>query len=44
MKSKLAQQGFDLAPPMTPDQFAKLIAEDMVKWTPVVKSSGARVD
>jgi len=44
VKAKLAQQGFDLAPPMTPDQFAKLIAEDMVKWTPVVKSSGARVD
>jgi tripartite-type tricarboxylate transporter receptor subunit TctC len=44
ISEKLAKQGFDIAPPMTPEQFGKLIADDLAKWTPVVKKSGARVD
>jgi len=44
VREKLAQQGFDLAPPTTPEQFGRIIADDMKTWTPVVKSSGARAD
>jgi tripartite-type tricarboxylate transporter receptor subunit TctC len=44
VREKLAQQGFELAPPTTPAQFAKLIADDLANWTPVVKSSGAKAD
>ena len=44
VREKLAQQGFELAPPTTPAQFAKLIADDLAKWTPVVKGSGAKAD
>ena len=40
-KEKLGPQGFDLAPPMAPPAFGKLIAEDMAKWLPIVKQSGA---
>jgi tripartite-type tricarboxylate transporter receptor subunit TctC len=29
---------------MTPAQFSKLIADDLAKWIPVVKKSGARAD
>jgi tripartite-type tricarboxylate transporter receptor subunit TctC len=43
-KEKLAPQGFDLAPPMTPAAFSKLIADDMQKWVPIVKASGAKAD
>jgi tripartite-type tricarboxylate transporter receptor subunit TctC len=44
VREKLAQQGFELAPPTTPAQFAKIIADDLANWTPVVKSSGAKAD
>jgi tripartite-type tricarboxylate transporter receptor subunit TctC len=44
VREKLAQQGFELAPPMTPAQFGKLIADDLAKWVPIVKQSGARAD
>ncbi|MCC7328004.1 MAG: tripartite tricarboxylate transporter substrate binding protein [Burkholderiales bacterium] len=40
-KEKLGPLGFDLAPPMTPAAFSKLIADDLVKWVPIVKASGA---
>ena len=43
-KEKLGPQGFDLAPPGTPAQFSKLIADDMVRWVPIVKASGAKAD
>jgi tripartite-type tricarboxylate transporter receptor subunit TctC len=43
-KEKLGPQGFDLAAPMQPAQFAKIIADDMVKWVPLVKASGAKAD
>jgi tripartite-type tricarboxylate transporter receptor subunit TctC len=43
-KEKLGPQGFDLAPPMTPTSFAKLIAVDMEKWVPIVKAAGAKAD
>jgi tripartite-type tricarboxylate transporter receptor subunit TctC len=44
VREKLAQQGFELAPPTTPAQFAKIIADDLANWTPVVKGSGAKAD
>jgi tripartite-type tricarboxylate transporter receptor subunit TctC len=40
-KDKLGPQGFDLAPPMVPAQFGKLIADDLATWVPIVKASGA---
>ncbi len=43
-KEKLGPQGFDLAPPMTPVQFSKIITDDLVKWVPLVKASGAKAD
>jgi tripartite-type tricarboxylate transporter receptor subunit TctC len=44
VRQKLAAQGFDLAPTNTPESFGQLIRDDMAKWTPVVKASGAKVD
>ncbi|MFO1303678.1 MAG: tripartite tricarboxylate transporter substrate binding protein [Burkholderiales bacterium] len=40
-KEKLGPQGFDLAPPTTPAAFGKIIADDLAKWVPIVKASGA---
>jgi tripartite-type tricarboxylate transporter receptor subunit TctC len=40
-KEKLGPQGFDLAPPMTPAAFGKIIVDDLAKWVPIVKASGA---
>lgn len=44
VKEKLGPQGFDLAPPGTPEKFGKLIASDLVKWVPLVKAAGAKSD
>ena len=44
VKERLAAQGFELAPPMAPAAFAKLISDDMAKWVPIVKTSGAKAD
>ena len=41
VKENLGAQGFDLAPPMAPAAFMKLIQDDMAKWIPIVKASGA---
>lgn len=44
VKEKLAAQGFDLAADMSPKAFAALLQEDMKKWVPIVRDSGAKVD
>lgn len=48
LRDKLEQQGVELASPpersVTPDQFAALLNDDIVKWARIVKSSGASVD
>jgi tripartite-type tricarboxylate transporter receptor subunit TctC len=44
LKAKLAAQGFDIAAPTTPAQFAQVIADDLEKWVPIVKASGAQVN
>ncbi|WP_436411567.1 Bug family tripartite tricarboxylate transporter substrate binding protein [Variovorax ginsengisoli] len=43
VKKKLASQGTD-ALGGTPEQFAKLIHDDIGRWAPIVKESGAKVD
>jgi tripartite-type tricarboxylate transporter receptor subunit TctC len=43
-RDKLGAQGFDLAPPTPPAAFAKIIADDLAKWVPIVKASGAKAD
>jgi tripartite-type tricarboxylate transporter receptor subunit TctC len=44
VKENLAAQGFELAPPTTPAAFMKVIQDDMAKWIPIVKASGATVN
>ena len=41
---RLEPLGFDLLPPLTPAEFAKLIADDLTRWLPVVKASRAKAD
>ena len=43
LQKKLGDQGADVAG-STPEQFAKLIRDDMVRWGRIVKESGAKVD
>ena len=43
MKKKLEGQGADVLGG-TPEQFGKLIQDDIVRWGKVVKDSGAKVD
>ena len=43
-KDKLKSQGFDPSPPLTPADFAKLIADDLDRWVAAVKASGANAD
>jgi len=44
VREKLLAQGFDLAAPQPPAAFGKTIQEDLAKWVPLVKASGAKVD
>ncbi len=43
-KDKLVPMGFDLAPATSPAAFAKIVADDLQHWVPVVKASGAKAD
>ena len=43
-KERLGPQGFDLSPPLTPAAFSKLIVDDLARWVPIVKASGAKAD
>jgi len=43
-KDKLGPLGFDLSPPIPPAQFAKIIADDLTRWVPIVKASGAKAN
>ena len=43
-KKKLEPQGFELAPPLSPDAFSQMIADDLATWAPVLKASGARAN
>jgi tripartite-type tricarboxylate transporter receptor subunit TctC len=44
LRDKLEQQGVEIAQPTTPDQFSKLLQDDLAKWARIVKASGAAVD
>ena len=48
LRDKLEQQGVELAgtieKPVTPEQFAALLSDDIAKWARIVKTSGASVD
>lgn len=44
LRDKLELQGVELAPPTTPEQFAKLLNEDIARWSQIVKTSGASID
>ena len=48
LRDKLEHQGVELAgaadKPVSPEQFAALLQDDIVKWARIVKSSGASVD
>ena len=48
LRDTLEKQGVELAGtperPVSPDQFAALLTEDIAKWARIVKSSGAAVD
>ena len=44
MRDTMNAQGIDAAPAAPPAAFGKLIADDLVKWVPLVRRSGAKVD
>jgi tripartite-type tricarboxylate transporter receptor subunit TctC len=44
LREKLEQQGVEIAAPTSPEQFAKLLQDDIAKWARIVKASGAAVD
>jgi tripartite-type tricarboxylate transporter receptor subunit TctC len=44
LRDKLELQGVEMAAPTTPEQFAALLNEDIVRWAQIVKSSGASID
>ena len=44
IRDQLAAQGFELAPAESPAAFGKVIRDDLVKWPPIIKASGARLD
>jgi tripartite-type tricarboxylate transporter receptor subunit TctC len=43
-KQKLGSLGFELSAPLTPDAFRQVIAEDLARWVPFVKASGAKAE
>lgn len=43
LQKKLSDQGADVAG-STPEQFAKLVRDEMARWGKVVKDSGAKID
>jgi tripartite-type tricarboxylate transporter receptor subunit TctC len=43
LKKKLGDQGADVAG-STPEQFSKLVRDDIVRWGVVVRESGAKID
>ena len=43
LRDRLAQQGAEAAP-STPEQLAALLKDDLVRWSGIVKDSGAQID
>ena len=42
IKQRFADLGAEAVPPNTPDEFAKFMAENIEKWTKVIKSAGIK--
>jgi tripartite-type tricarboxylate transporter receptor subunit TctC len=41
VKAKLNEAGLDSVEQMQPSEFARLIASDLAKWTPIIKGANA---
>ena len=44
VKAKLREAGLDPIDQIQPAEFSKLIAADLVKWTPIIKAAGASAE
>ena len=44
VKAKLDEAGLDPIDQMQPAEFARLIASDLARWTPIIKASGASAE
>jgi tripartite-type tricarboxylate transporter receptor subunit TctC len=44
VKAKLKEAGLDPIDQIQPAEFSKLIAADLVKWTPIIKAAGASAE
>jgi tripartite-type tricarboxylate transporter receptor subunit TctC len=44
VKQAMISQGLDRAASLSPDAFGHYMAQDLVKWTPIIKASGASVN
>jgi tripartite-type tricarboxylate transporter receptor subunit TctC len=44
VKAKLDEAGLDPIDQMQPDEFVRLIASDLARWTPIIKASGASAE
>ena len=44
VKAKLDEAGLDPIDQMQPEEFARLIASDIAKWTPIIKAAGASAE
>jgi tripartite-type tricarboxylate transporter receptor subunit TctC len=44
VKEKLLVQGFEMLPPVTPEQARKLIENDQAFWLPLIERSGAKAE
>lgn len=42
MKNTLVSQGLELSTPLTPSAFTRLIADDLIRWVPIVRALGAK--
>jgi hypothetical protein len=43
MKERLAAEGTEAAPPISPEEFRKMFTNEVNKWERFVKKSGIRV-
>ena len=44
VKERMAGAGIDAAAPGTPEDFARFVRDELAKWGPVVKASGAKAE
>lgn len=44
IRDKLAAQGFEFAPVQAPSAFIAVVRQDLAKWLPIIKATGAKAD